>query len=278
MAKRKTTARSLAKARGGKKEVSAGFPAGYASLLTGIKTRVRAAQLRSAVSVNRGLILLYWDIGRIIVGAQKVRGYGRQVVEWLADDLQREFPGVAGFSALNLWRRRAFFSACRAPVGILSQPVTESAGAPPGVVASLPWGHNLVPLHKLGASAERLWYAQKAVEYGWSHAVLTHHIETELHKRGGKAAANFKRTLPPAQSDLAGQVLKDPCNFDFLTLHKDAHERDLDQGLLDHIQKFLIELGVAHWPSKLVESLLVNLKGSLPTVAEIEAEIGGKAS
>jgi predicted nuclease of restriction endonuclease-like (RecB) superfamily len=109
----------------------------------------------------------------------------------------------------------------------LSQPVTESVGAPPQPMASLPWGHNIVLLHKLESNAGRFWYAHKTIEHGWSRAVLTHHIETQLHKREGKAVTNFQRTLPSPQSDLAEQTLKDPYNFDFLTLHSDAKERDL---------------------------------------------------
>jgi predicted nuclease of restriction endonuclease-like (RecB) superfamily len=102
----------------------------------------------------------------------------------------------------------------------------------------------MVLLAKLKTPLIRLWYAHKTIEHGWSRAVLTHHIETQLHKREGKAVTNFQRTLPPPQSDLAEQTLKDPYNFDFLTIRSDAHERDLEQGLLDHIQKFLLELGV----------------------------------
>jgi len=246
----------LSNAVGFNGKASGALPAGYANLLADIKTRVRAAQLRAAVSVNRELILLYWGIGKTIVEAQKTKGYGKQVVERLADDLQKEFPGAVGMSSLNLWRMRAFYTAYRNQVRILSQavtetplqklsqPVTESVAGPPEPMASLPWGHNLVLLHKLESNAGRFWYAHKAVEHGWSRTVLTHHIETELHKREGNAVTNFKRTLPPPQSDLAEQTLKDPYNFDFLTLRTDAHERDLEQGLLDHIQKFLLELGV----------------------------------
>jgi predicted nuclease of restriction endonuclease-like (RecB) superfamily len=256
MTKRKTTDAGLAITSGQDGKLPGVLPAGYTTLLADLKARVRAAQLRAVASVNRELILLYWDIGRIIVEAQTTRGYGKQVVERLADDLQKEFPGMAGMSSLNLWRMRAFYSAYRNQAGILSQaatesspqklsqPVTESAIVPPEPMASLPWGHNILLLHKLESNAGRFWYAHKVIEHGWSRAVLTHHIETQLHKREGKAVTNFQRTLPPPQSDLAEQTLKDPYNFDFLTLHGDAHERDLEQGLLDHIQKFLLELGV----------------------------------
>jgi hypothetical protein len=127
MTKRKTTATSTANTSGRGGKTSAALPVGYANLLTGLKARVRAAQLRAVVSVNRELILLYWDIGKIIVETQHSKGYGKQVVERLARDLQKEFPAMAGLSALNLWRMRAFYSAYRNQVEILSQAVTESS-------------------------------------------------------------------------------------------------------------------------------------------------------
>jgi len=257
MTKRQTTATGLAKTSRQDGKLPGALPAGYTTLLADLKARVRAAQLRAVVSVNRELILLYWDIGRIIVEAQTTKGYGKQVVERLADDLHEAFPKMDGFSPRNVWRMRAFYLAWtegsqkhRQPVGnldskILPQLVAELDGHNlPQPVADIPWGHNVLLLEKIPNPILRLWYAHKVIEHGWSRAVLTHHIETQLHKREGKAVTNFQRTLPPPQSDLAEQTLKDPYNFDFLTLHSDAHERDLEQGLLDHIQKFLLELGV----------------------------------
>ena len=127
--------------------------------------------------------------------------------------------------------------------GKLSQAVTVSSSNPPEFVANLPWGHNQVLLFKVKESTERHWYAQKAIQHGWSRAVLTVQIETNLYRRQGSAVNNFAATLPPRQSDLAQQTLKDPYLFDFLTLHEDAIERDLEHGLIDHVQKFLLELG-----------------------------------
>lgn len=125
-----------------------------------------------------------------------------------------------------------------------SQVATEiTAASPPSPVAEIPWGHNQVLLFKLKDPAQRLWYAAKTLEHGWSRAVLTLQIESELYARQGKAISNFAGTLPAPQSDLAQQSLKDPYVFDFLTLHNDALERDLELGLVDHIQKFLLELG-----------------------------------
>jgi predicted nuclease of restriction endonuclease-like (RecB) superfamily len=131
------------------------------------------------------------------------------------------------------------------PAAILKPLVGElDPERPAAALTALPWGQNVLLLQKLRDPLLRLWYAHKAIEHGWSRAVLTHHIEGQLHKRQGKAVTNFQCTLPPPQSDLAEQTLKDPYNFDFLTLRGDAHERDLEHGLLDQLQKFLLELGV----------------------------------
>ena len=250
----------------------------YSRFAEGIKQRIRAAQIKAAISANRELILLYWDIGRAIVDAEKNKGYGKRVVEMLSGDLRREFPEMAGLSALNLWRMRAFYLAYAVSDQKLSQLVTESGSTPqklkqpvsespmpPGqelhdqklsqaatesvraaidLVALLPWGHNIVLMQKVKELDRRLWYARAALAHGWSRAVLVHQIETQLHRREGKAITNFAAALPAPQSDLAHQTLKDPYIFDFLTMDSDARERDLELGLLNHIQKFLVELGV----------------------------------
>jgi predicted nuclease of restriction endonuclease-like (RecB) superfamily len=110
--------------------------------------------------------------------------------------------------------------------------------------AQLPWFHNCILLDKVKNREERLWYIRQAIEHGWSRNVLVIHIESGLYRRQGKAVTNFQATLPPPQSDLAQQLLKDPYNFDFLTLTTEAHERDLEQGLIGHLRSFLLELGV----------------------------------
>jgi predicted nuclease of restriction endonuclease-like (RecB) superfamily len=111
------------------------------------------------------------------------------------------------------------------------------------LVAQIPWGHNVRLLDSVKDPAEREWYVRKTVEHGWSRAVLELQVESGLYRRQGKSATNFTRTLPPPQSDLAGQVLKDPYNFDFLTLADDAREREVQKGLLAHVRQFLLELG-----------------------------------
>ena len=110
-------------------------------------------------------------------------------------------------------------------------------------VAQIPWGHNILLLQKLTSLEERLWYVNKTIKYGWSRNILLHWLDSDLHKREGRAITNFQATLPSPQSDLAHQTLKDPYCFDFLTLRDKHDERELESGLLDHVQRFLLELG-----------------------------------
>ncbi len=223
------------------------LPVDYPSLLEDIKRRIRSAQIRAALSVNRELIRLYWDIGKTIVQRQQAAGWGKSTVERLAADIQREFPGIAGFSPQNVWFMRAFYLAWTRDVQQLQQPVRESElsknGDLPQAVRDIPWGHNIQLISKIKAPAERLWYAQQTITHGWSRSMLEHWIESDLYSRQGKAVTNFKETMPLPQSDLALQVLKDPYNFDFLTLREDAIERDLEDGLTGQMMRFLLELG-----------------------------------
>lgn len=220
------------------------LPAGYAQALDQLKARVRAAQLQASLSVNRELICLYWDIGKQIVERQKTEKWGKNVVDHLARDLQTEFAGVAGFSPQNLWKMRAFYLAYTEEVQNLSQAVREFDGKSlPEPMRVLPWGHNTELIFKVKDPAQRLWYALKTTEHGWSRAVLLHQIETGAHERQGQAVTNFARTLPPAQSDLAREVLKDPYHFDFLALGPAVKEEDIRRGLLQHLRDFLVELG-----------------------------------
>jgi predicted nuclease of restriction endonuclease-like (RecB) superfamily len=201
----------------------------YQDLLARLKNQIQTAQVRAAMAVNQELVLLYWQIGKEILTRQEVEGWGSKVIERLAKDLHVEFPAMRGLSPRNLKYMRAFAEAWP----IVQQPV-----------AQLPWGHNVRLLDLMKSAEERLWYAEQAIRNGWSRNVLVLQIERGLFRRQGKAITNFQATLPAPQSDLAQQILKDPYNFDFLTLTQEAHERDLEHGLLAHLRQFLIELGV----------------------------------
>ena len=238
-------------------------PADYAPLLAEIKARVQSARIKAGLAANRELLALYWDIGRLILERQRKEGWGAKVIDRLSADLQREFPGQQGFSRANLLFMRAFADAwSETPIvlqpvrqlpprensqpatgAMVQAPLAQFPVAPPEPMALLPWGHNLLLLHKLEKPEDRIWYAAKAVEHGWSRNVLALQIEAGLHKRQGKAVTNFKTTLPPTQSDLAQSITKDPYLFDFLMLRDDANERAVEDGLLVHVEKFLLELG-----------------------------------
>lgn len=203
----------------------------YKALLSDLKRKIQEAQVRAGVAVNRELVLLYWTIGREILHRQKSEGWGAKVVDSLAWDLHLSFPYLKGFSARNLKYMRAFAEAW---------PVDEIVQA---VLAQIPWYHNIALLEKVATEDERLWYARQTTIQGWSRNVLVLQIESGLYYRQGKAMSNFQYALPKPQSDLAQQILKDPYNFDFLTLAEDARERDIENGLLEHLRQFLLELG-----------------------------------
>jgi len=206
-------------------------PSGYPTFLTELKERIRTAQVRAALSVNRELVLLYWQIGREILLRQRDAGWGAKVIDRLSRDLRTAFPEMKGFSPRNLKYMRAFAQAWPD-----EQFVQQ-------VAAQIPWFHNVAILEKIAVPERREWYVRQTVQYGWSRNVLDLQIESRLFERQGSTPTNFAPTLPAPQSDLAQQILKDPYAFDFLTLDKDAHERDLERGLLEHLRQFLLELG-----------------------------------
>ncbi|MBX9942409.1 MAG: PDDEXK nuclease domain-containing protein [Candidatus Obscuribacterales bacterium] len=206
---------------------------GYAEFFSSLKQQIQEAQLRAAASVNAQVIEMYYNIGKAIVQRQEDAGWGDSILERLSKDLTSSFPEMKGFSQRNLYRMRSFYLAYRDSSGIFAT-----------AVAKIPWGHNSIILDKAKDPQERSWYVAKTAEYGWSRSILELQIEQDLYNRQGSAITNFSRTLPSPQSDLANQLLKDPYNFDFLSLDAEAHERDIEKSLVDHIQHFLIELGV----------------------------------
>lgn len=238
----------------------------YTALLAEIKQRIRTAQVRTAMVANTGLLMLYWEIGGVLAGRQKKEGWGAGVLPRLAADLHHALPEVKGFSDRNMRLMVQFYEEYPALFPIWQPAVAKLKNHPAPrpkesrstaqwiapspasaiwqqPVAKLPWGHNVILIQKVKDRPARLWYAQQAFEHGWSRHVLFAQIQNGAHERQGKAVTNFTRTLPPAQSDLAAQLLKDPYVFDFLTLEKPFHERELETGLLRHIQDFLVALG-----------------------------------
>jgi len=203
----------------------------YSHFVAGIKARIRTVQIKAALAANAELVLHYWEIGRDILASQKQQGWGAKVIDRLAADLQREFPKLAGYSARNLKYMRAFAAAW--PDRVIVQQLA----------AQLPWAHNCVLLDRVKDAKTREFYIRKTVAQGWSRSVLVHHLDTGLHQREGKAPSNFAVTLPPTQSDLARELLKDPYIFKPAPLDETASERALENALVARLKDFLIELG-----------------------------------
>jgi predicted nuclease of restriction endonuclease-like (RecB) superfamily len=208
-----------------------GVPKTYPPLLADLKQRIREARIRASLAVNRELVLLYWSIGREIVNRQQKEGWGTKVIERLASDLRKAFPEMTGFSARNLGYMRSCAEAWP-DESILQQ-----------VAAKLPWGHIMVLIDAVKSAVERDWYARQAIEHGWSRNVMALQIDGGLFNRQGGALTNFQRTLPAEQSELAQQIIKDPYNFDFLSLTDEAKERAIERGMIQQVQSLILELG-----------------------------------
>ena len=252
----------------------------FTVLLADVKQRIQTAQTRAVLAVNSELVRLYWDIGRLIDLRQKKEGWGAGVIPRLASGLKNELPEVKGFSERNIGIMIAFYREYPEPDTILQHPVAKLRQHPeyqkitpilsqpaaklgqliicqedtpimPLAVAQLadvllwdiPWGHHVLLMGKIKDIQTRLWYMEQTVANGWSRATLSVQIEKRAHKRHGAIISNFAQVLPPPQSDLVQQTLKDPYIFDFLTLEEPFHERELETHLVRDVQKFLLELG-----------------------------------
>jgi len=209
----------------------AGIPDDYAAILGEIKERIRNQRLRTVMAANASLVLLYWNIGRLILERQEREGWGAKVIDRLSADLREAYPDMSGLSSRNLKYMRSF-SAAWPETAIVQE-----------VLAQIPWYHNITLLERCTTSEERLWYARSSFELGWSQSILALQIKGRAYERQGQAVNNFTLTLPPGDSDMAAQIFKDPYLFDFLGTADPRRERELETALVDHIQRFLLELG-----------------------------------
>lgn len=203
----------------------------YGSLLGEIKERIRSAQLAALRSVNRELIELYWDIGRLILQRQQGETWGGGVVENLSRDLRAEFPGISGFSAANLWRIRNFYAEYR----------DDEKLAP--LVREISWSKNLVIFERCKDTSEREFYIRQTSQFGWSKNVLVHQIENRTYQKTLLSQTNFNAALPEAIRAHASLAVKDEYTFDFLELGDEHSERQLEQAILAKVEPFLMEMG-----------------------------------
>jgi len=207
----------------------------YKEFIKRIKIKAQYAQIKASVRVNSTLLEFYWELGNEIVEKQKSANWGSAFLKNMSQDLMCEFPNMKGFSKRNLELIRKWYLYYSEKNEITKQAVSQ--------LLLIPWGHNIVIVQKSKNIEEALFYVQKTIENSWSRSVLVHQVESLLYERQGKALSNFSNTLPKPQSDLANEILKDPYNFDFLTLTEDYKERELENALIDNVSSFLLELG-----------------------------------
>lgn len=207
------------------------IPKGYANWLQDLKQRIRGARQRALLAANAEQIRLYHDIGRELLDRQRRLGWGAKVVERLSADLREAFPDMRGLSVRNFKYMKHFAQEC------------PSLQFGQQTAAQLPWFHIVTLLTLVRDPASREWYAQAAVEHGWTRDNLVSQIRSRLHLRHGAAVSNFERSLAPPEAGLAAAILKDPYHFDFLGLGPEAQEREIERALVRHITRFLLELG-----------------------------------
>ncbi len=207
------------------------LPSDYKSLLGEIKETIRSAQYQALKAVNKGLITMYLDIGRLIVARQHKGTWGKSVVEHLAKDLQSEFPGIQGFSVRNIWNMRNFYVSYHRKTKL--QPL----------VAEIGWSHNLIIMTRCKDDLEREFYIRMAKKYGWTKDVLNHQIDNRSYEKTMTGQTNFHKALSPEIRKQAKLAIKDEYTFDFLELGEEHSERELERAILAKMERFLTEMG-----------------------------------
>lgn len=203
----------------------------YLDFIEAIKKEIGNQRLKVVLNANSSMICLYWNIGKAILQKQEEEGWGAKVIDRMAKDLKEAFPDISGFSPRNIKYMRKF-AECWPDFEIVQR-----------IVAQIPWRSNISLMDKLPDEESRIWYAQKTIENGWSKTILDMQIQSGLMERTGKSVNNFPAALPPADSDMANQIFKDPYLFDFLGTDMPRREVEIERQLTEHIQNFLLELG-----------------------------------
>lgn len=203
----------------------------YLEFIEEIRNEIKRQRISVVLNANASMICLYWSIGKAILQKQEEEGWGAKVIDRMAKDLKDAFPDMSGFSPRNIKYMRKF-AECWPDFEFVQQ-----------VVAQIPWRSNVKLIDKLGTREERIWYAYKTIEYGWSSNVLDFQIQNRALERSGKSVNNFFVALPPTDSDMANQIFKDPYLFDFLGTDMPRRELEIERQLTEHIQNFLLELG-----------------------------------
>lgn len=211
----------------------------YAEWLENIKSQYRNAQLKAAVKVNSELLRFYWKLGHDLVTLKAEERWGAGIIERISLDFKEAFPRQSGFSKTNLWYMKKWYAFYAQSDTILHQ----AGGELENLLFQVPWRHHCEIITKCKTIEEATFYLQETVNNGWSRSALENALTANFYQQKGKAITNFKEHLPAPQSKLAQETLKDPYNFDFLTMREDYDERDLEDELTKHITQLLLELG-----------------------------------
>ena len=211
----------------------------YINLVKDIKTRIQSSQIKAHIRVNEELLMLYWNIGRLITQRQKESSWGDGIIKQISKDLQTDFPDMKGFSVRNIKYMKQWFHF----YSIGQQAVAQLDVVRENSFFSIPWGHNIAIITQCKVLKEARYYALQTIQNSYSRAQLLERIKADDFNRQGKAITNFKEKLPELHSNLAIETLKNPYSFDFLNLRKEHDEKELEDALMDNITDFLLELG-----------------------------------
>ena len=200
----------------------------FKKIIGNIKEEILSAQIKALQQVNNNLIMLYFRLGKIVSENKK---YGNNFTKQVSIELKLTFPNMKGFSERNIRSMRSFYEEYADDENWQQ------------LVAKLPWGHNLLLIEKIKDKNIRKIYAENAIKNGWSRNVLALQIDSEFHKRIGKSNNNFSLLLPPNDSDLVNNTVKDPYIFEFIFLDNNYKEQELENKMVSKIKDVLLELG-----------------------------------
>jgi len=215
----------------------------YSSFIKQIKDLIYRRQYEAMKKVNAELIQLYWEIGEEIERQQREQGWGMSVVEILAKELQKEFPGVQGFSARNLWRMKSFYIEYSQNVNLPPSSTEKPITILPPLVAEISWSKICVITEKCKDKHEREFYMKMTKRYGWTKDVLINNIENKAFEKYLTNQTNFDETVPEKYRLQAKLAVKDEYNFDFIEMGIEHSEAELEAGIINNIRSFLFEMG-----------------------------------
>jgi len=234
-------------------QTGAEFDGNYKKWISEVSNRFKASQIKASIKVNDEMLRFYWVLGRDIEMMKANATWGSHIYQKISQDLVEELPEIKSFSPRNLQYMNQFYRLYsnveithQLDAQIFKNEITHQVGAQinKNIIFMIPWGHHKVIMDKCKDDQQKaLFFVQKTLENSWSRAVLLNFLDTKLFDRQGKAVTNFEFTLPPARSDLAQEITKDPYNFDFITLTQNYNEKELKDALMDNITTFLLELG-----------------------------------